>query len=219
MSTRTIPARAMRARNGVLARHPPFRPTIDTRPVNRGLAPLIIRTLTPFCPQPRSCSRSRTRRRWKRWSRRYRGSALASNTGFRRLGKEKEGRNTGVSHFYPSVGFRSRSASGSSLRSFLALGWNQMKSMDNRWIRILRNLWSGPSIESTSRDVNAFFSTTGPIVRDEISFESNKRVRWFMESKKFFISKKLLRVPYKVFNLSFLPSITMNISFYNFSIW
>lgn len=176
MSTRTIPARAMRARNGVLARHPPFRPTIDTRPVNRGLAPLIIRTLTPFCPQPRSCSRSRTRRRWKRWSRRYRGSALASNTGFRRLGKEKEGRNTGVSHFYPSVGFRSRSASGSSLRSFLALGWNQMKSMDNRWIRILRNLWSGPSIESTSRDVNAFFSTTGPIVRDEISFESNKRV-------------------------------------------
>ena len=34
-STRTIPATAMRARNGVLARHPPFHPTIDTRPVNR----------------------------------------------------------------------------------------------------------------------------------------------------------------------------------------
>jgi hypothetical protein len=48
---------------------------------------LIIHTLTPFCPQLRSCSRSRTWRRWKRWSRRYRGSVLASNTGYPRLGK------------------------------------------------------------------------------------------------------------------------------------
>ena len=117
-------------------------------PSTGGLAPLIIRTLTPFCPQPRSCSRSRTRRRWKRWSRRYRGSALASNTGFRRLGKEKEtagnaaGSSRAFSYFFPPWDPWD-SARGSSLRSssFFALG--SMKSMDNRWIRILRNLWSG----------------------------------------------------------------------------
>lgn len=57
---------------------------------------LIIRALTPFCPQLQSCSRSPIRRPWKKWSRRYRGSALASNMGYRRLGKrnrlEKRGR-------------------------------------------------------------------------------------------------------------------------------
>lgn len=70
----------MRVRNAPL-------PERLTHGPSTGLRSLIIRTLTPFCPQPRSCSRSRTRRRWKRWSRRYRESAWASNTGFRRLGK------------------------------------------------------------------------------------------------------------------------------------
>lgn len=70
----------MRVRNAPL-------PERLTHGPSTGLGSLIIRTLTPFCPQPRSCSRSRTRRRWKRWSRRYRESAWASNTGYRRLGK------------------------------------------------------------------------------------------------------------------------------------
>lgn len=69
-----------------------------------GLGPLIIRTLTPFCPQPRSCSHSRTRRRWKRWSRRYRESAWASNTGFRRLGKEPKRTTTFRRHLDPGEG-------------------------------------------------------------------------------------------------------------------
>ena len=71
----------MRVRNAPL-------PERLTHGPSTGLRSLIIRPLTPFCPQPRSCSRSRTRRRWKRWSRRYRESAWASNTGYRRLGKE-----------------------------------------------------------------------------------------------------------------------------------
>lgn len=117
-------------------------------PSTGGLAPLIIRTLTPFCPQPRSCSRSRTRRRWKRWSRRYRGSALASNTGFRRLGKEKEtagnaagSRARSLISFHPGIRGIPLADLLYDLLSFFALG--SMKSMDNRWIRILRNLWSG----------------------------------------------------------------------------